>query len=224
MVKVRAIHDFDLSPREAIAVQRELAQQVIPRGAMPRPLRRVLGVDCAPSRDGRLFAAAVLCQAPSWEVVESTVVSGEPGMPYVTGLLSFREAPLVLEALGLAFEEPDLVLVDGAGLAHPRRLGLACHLGLHLDVPVVGMAKTRLLGEHAEPGRQRGASVPLRDRGKLLGRVVRTRDGVKPLYVSVGHRIGLRSAVAAVLACHGGFRLPEPVRQADLLSKKAARA
>lgn len=147
-------------------------------------------------------------------------------MPYVPGLLSFRELPLVLEAVAGIQAEPDLVLTDGQGVAHPRGLGIGAHLGLHVSVPVVGIGKSRLCGVHDEPGPDRGASVPLRygTPSRTIGRVVRTRTGVKPLYVSVGNRISLRGAVAVALLAATRYRLPEPVRRADQLSKRSARS
>ena len=223
-MRVRAaIHRFDVTPREAVALQRELAGRVRARGAAARRLRLVAGVDCALDGAGVLHAAAVLCAAPGWEVVAEASAAGRPGMAYVPGLLSFREAPLVLEALGRLEGEPQAVLVDGQGIAHPRRLGIAAHLGLHLDVPVVGVGKSRLVGEHEEPGPERGDSAPLVHRGERIGSVVRTRARVKPVYVSVGNRISLAAAVRVVLATCTRYRLPEPVRQADLLSRRRAR-
>ena len=157
-MRVRELHAFGLSPAEAIRVQRALAGRVSRRGAPPRPLRTVVGVDCSITRRGELVAAAVLCRAPRWEAGQVEVASGRPGMPYVPGLLSFREAPLVLEALRRIERRPDVVIVDGQGIAHPRRLGLAAHLGLCLDAPVVGCAKSRLVGTHDELGPARRGS------------------------------------------------------------------
>jgi len=134
--------------------------------------------------------------------------------PYVPGLLSFREAPVLLDAFAKLRRRPELVLVDGQGYAHPRRFGLACHVGLALAVPTVGCAKSRLCGEYEEPPREAGTWSPLRDGSELIGAVVRTRTGVKPLFVSVGHLISLRSAIHAVLACCRRYRLPEPLRAA----------
>ena len=222
-MRVGSSQPFDLSPRAAIRLQTRWAGRVVARGAPRNPLRSVVGVDCSIRPDGVLVAAAVRCLAPGWEPVEMRLASGRPGMPYVPGLLSFREAPLVLEALRGIAEEPDVVLVDGQGLAHPRRLGLACHLGLHLDVPVVGCAKSRLVGAHEAPGGERGARTPLRDGRERIGTVLRTRSGVKPVYVSVGHRIALRSAERVVLETCTRYRLPEPVRHADRLSRREAR-
>jgi deoxyribonuclease V len=146
-------------------------------------------------------------------------VEGDVSFPYVPGLLSFREIPLLTQALGRLETTPDLLLVDGQGYAHPRRIGIASHVGLLAGLPTIGCAKSRLCGEHAEPGRERGSQAPLLDGGEVIGTVLRTRDGIKPLYVSVGHLISLESAAAWVLRLATRVRLPEPVRVADALSK-----
>jgi len=144
--------------------------------------------------------------------------------PYVPGLLSFREAPVVIEAVRRLGQTPDLLMCDGQGQAHPRGLGLACHVALWLDMPAVGVAKSRLCGEHRDVGRKRGSKVQLKLNGRVVGSVVRTKDGVKPLYISVGHRITLDEAVACALAATGGYRLPEPTRQAHLAVTKLRRS
>jgi deoxyribonuclease V len=141
----------------------------------------------------------------------------------VPGYLSFREAPALLAALGRLHRAPDVILCDGQGLAHPRRFGLACHLGVLLDVPTIGVAKSRLIGTHDEPAPRRGARTPLRDAGETIGAVLRTRAGVRPVYVSVGHRVSLETAIAIVLGCAPRFRVPEPVRRADGLASRRAR-
>ena len=137
--------------------------------------------------------------------------------PYVPGLLSFREAPALLAVLRTVRSEPDALLLDGHGLAHPRRFGIACHVGVLVDRPTAGCAKSRLCGEHAEPGARRGARRPLRDRGERIGTVLRTRDDTRPVFASVGHRIDLPGAEALILASGAGYRLPEPTRRADRL-------
>jgi deoxyribonuclease V len=143
--------------------------------------------------------------------------------PYVPGLLSFREIPALLKAFAKLKRRPDLVFVDGQGLAHPRRLGIASHLGLWLDLPTIGCAKSRLCGEYREPGKKRGNFSPLLDRGEEIGAVLRSKDEVSPLFVSVGHRIGLASAIRLTLACHEGRRIPAPTRQADRLVAEVKR-
>lgn len=179
-------------------------------------VRFVAGVDAAFSRDGtRCVAAAVLWDADAHEVAEERVAERRLRFPYVPGLLSFREAPAVLAALRKLRRAPDAIVCDAHGLAHPRRFGLACHVGVLCDIPTVGCAKSRLVGEHGEPAALRGSRRAVRDGGETVGSVLRTRDGVRPVYVSVGHRIDLTSAERLVLRCTTGYRLPEPTRLAD---------
>jgi deoxyribonuclease V len=192
-------------------LQARLAPQVEIRDRIG-PIRRIAGVDA-----GRDRAAAVLLSFPELRPLEERVIRHTPKFPYVPGLLSFREVPALLVVLrGL---KPDLIFCDGQGLAHPRRFGLACHLGVWLDVPTIGCAKSRLIGTHREPGRRRGAWAPLRD-GEIVGAAVRTRDDVRVVYVSCGHRVSLPTAIRLTLACGGGFRVPEPTRRADQLTRR----
>jgi deoxyribonuclease V len=189
----------------------------VSRQGGPAGVRFVAGTDMSVSRaDGTGTAAAVILSYPGLELVEMKVVTGRLAFPYVPGLLSFREAPLLIAACEKLEFVPDLVLVDGQGIAHPRRLGLAAHLGLFLDVPTIGCAKSRLCGRHNEPGEAAGSCTELRDGDEVIGGVLRTKNGVKPLYISIGHRIGLPSAVEWVRACCRGYRLPEPTRLAHL--------
>ena len=164
-------------------------------------------------------AAVVVISYPDLEVVEQSVVEVPTEFPYVPGLLSFREVPPLVRAFEALHRIPDLLLVDGHGYAHPRRLGIACHLGLLLGLPTIGVAKSRLCGGHSEPGGVRGETTRLIDKDEIIGRVVRTRDSVRPIFVSVGHRIGLGDATNWVLRLCRGYRLPEPIRVADRLSK-----
>jgi deoxyribonuclease V len=164
-------------------------------------------------------AAVVVLSYPSLDVIEERIVEVVTEFPYVPGLLSFREVPVLSKAFEKLEHEPDLLFVDGHGRAHPRRFGIACHLGLSLDVPTIGVGKTRLCGEHSEPAREKGATTMLVHRDEVIGHVLRSRDGVKPLYVSVGHRIGLTEASEWTLRLCQGFRLPEPIRVADRVSK-----
>ncbi|MFQ5973769.1 MAG: deoxyribonuclease V, partial [Alphaproteobacteria bacterium] len=168
---------------------------------------------------GFAFAAVVVLRLDGLELLESVVVARPVRFPYVPGLLSFREAPVIMEALERTSIKPDLVLVDGHGLAHPRRFGLACHVGVLADVPAIGVAKSRLVGGFGEPGSGRGAWSPLVDRGTVVGAVVRTRRATRPVFVSVGHRVGLETAVRYVGLCAPRYRLPEPIRHADRLSR-----
>ncbi len=213
-MRVAASYEWDVSTGRARELQESLKDAVIRTGTVP-VLRRVAGIDVSVNRwtkTGR--AAVVVLDYPAMTVAEVSAVSGDITFPYVPGLLTFREAPLVLAAWEKLGTAPDAVLVDGQGIAHPRRIGLAAHLGLCLGVPTVGCAKSRLIGEHGEPGIEAGSTADLRDGNEVIGRVVRTRDGVKPLYVSIGHLIGLDAAVQLVLACCRGYRLPEPTRLA----------
>ena len=223
------LHAWDLSPAQAIALQKTLAGTVEradrlgPGGR--RAIKRVAGVDAAFAAGGRVIrAAAVVLSYPGLDPTDRVLVERPTAFPYIPGLLSFREVPALLEALGRLPAAPDLILCDGHGYAHPRRLGLACHLGLWLDTPTIGVAKSRLTGSHDEPGPAKGdVAWLLAGKGERprerLGAVLRTRERVKPVYVSAGHRISLRTAMALTLACTTRYRLPEPTRLADKLSK-----
>lgn len=223
-MRVRNLHAWDLAPREAADLQTRLAPQIITDGD-PTDVRFIAASDVAfvdrpyRGRPSLARAAVVVLSYPELEIVEQHVIEAPTEFPYVPGLLSFREIPVLTQAFELLEATPDLLLVDGQGRAHPRRFGLACHLGLLLDLPTIGVAKSRLIGEHAEPGPKRGASTPLTRNGELIGTVLRTRDNVKPLYVSIGHRISLQSASDWILRLCTRYRLPEPIRLADRLSK-----
>jgi len=215
-------HDWDISPKEAVALQRTLAAAVRVE-PLAGPVQLIAGTDCTISRDGKsILAAAVLCDARTQAVLERVHVGRPCTFPYVPGLLSFREAPATIEAVRKLSRQPDLVMCDGQGLAHPRRLGLACHVGLWLDLPTLGAAKSLLCGEHREPGRRRGCRAAIRHNGETVGLALRTRDGVKVVYVSVGHRITLPEAARWVLRSARFYRLPEPTRQAHLYLKTIA--
>ena len=212
---------------EAIALQEALRSQLSTAdgGLAPEALSElqcVAGVDAAYSPDDRIVcASAVVLGFPDLQPIESATAHRETPFPYIPGFLSFREAPAVLDALQKLQRLPDLLLCDGQGRAHPRRFGLACHLGAVTDLPAIGVAKTRLLGEHEEVPNERGSWQPLRHQGETLGAVLRTQTGVKPLYLSTGHRIGLDAAIACVLQCSPRYRLPETTRQADRLARSA---
>ncbi len=180
-----------------------------------RPVRTIAGADLTFSDDGReCWAEVVVLSFPKFEIIEKAQIRMKVTFPYVPGLLSLREAPAILAAFSQIRNRPDVLMVDGQGLAHPRRMGLACHLGLMLDLPTIGCAKSRLIGQFRPPGPRKGRSCRLLYQGEVVGRVVRTRDRVKPLFVSVGHKITLIQAVNLVLRCCRSFRLPEPTRQA----------
>lgn len=207
---------------EARAVQERLRPLVIARDEFP-PLRRVVAVDAHYSeQDGRTWAAVAEVDPHTLELARSVLLARPTSFPYVSGLLSFREVPAMAAALALLPKPPDLVLVDGQGMAHPRRLGLACHLGVVTGLPTVGVAKSRLVGRYEEPGRERGSSAPLWHRREIVGAVLRTRDGTNPLFVSVGHRVSLQTCVELVLRFTPKWRLPEPIRLADAISRMHA--
>ena len=207
-------HRWDLDPSEARALQAELAGEVDTSRPLG-PVGTVAAADVSYNKfDPTLYAAVVVVDARTLEVVDRAGATAGAAFPYVPGLLSFREAPAVLEAFRKVSVRPDVVLCDGQGYAHPRRLGLACHLGLWLGVPTVGCAKSRLCGTFDEPGPDRGDRSPLVDGGETVGTVLRTRSRVSPLYVSAGHLCDLESAVRVVLAASTRYRLPVPARLA----------
>ncbi len=211
-------HPWKLTPAEAIALQKTLAQRVERADRLPA-IRRVAGVDVGFEEDGRMTRAAVaVLSFPQLTRVEAAVAHRPTEFPYVPGLLSFRELPAVLAALDRLHTMPDLILCDGQGIAHPRRFGIASHLGVLLDLPAIGVGKTRLLGTHAEPADVKGAWAPLFDKEETIGAVLRTRAGVRPVYVSIGHRVSLETAIALTLACTPRYRLPETTRQAHRLA------
>ena len=216
----RSPHAWKLTPKQAIAVQRRLAADV---RLAPAPLPEVVvGLDCAFLND-RILAAAVVWDVAAGEALEQRVTSAPLTFPYVPGLLSFREVPVLLKLLRRLDTPVQGIVCDGQGIAHPRRLGLASHLGLIARLPALGCAKSRLCGTHDEVPLERGAAVPLVDSGERIGTVLCTRDGVRPLYVSPGHLIDQASSVAWVLAMGRGFRLPEPTRLADRLVARVKR-
>lgn len=211
-------HSWNLAPRAAIAVQQRLRSRVV-RWGRPRVVRTVAGTDVGFERGGAIARAAVaVLSFPGLELVDYAVARRPASFPYVPGLLSFREIPALLAALARLRVRPDLMLCDGQGLAHPRRFGIASHLGVICGIPSIGIAKSRLIGEHREPVQRRGAWVPLRDRGETIGAVLRSRAGTRPVFVSIGHRVSLPVAVRYVMACTTRFRLPETTRWAHRLA------
>lgn len=210
-------HAWDVTTRQAIDIQHRLAS-LVTQTPLPQPPRTVAGVDVSVHADEVQAAVAVLA-FPSLEPLDHALWRGPVMYPYVPGLLSFREVPAVLEALRQLDTLPDLLMADAQGIAHPRRVGLAAHLGVLLDSPVFGVANSRLIGTHDEPEDYVGATEPLMDGKEQIGAVVRTRAGVKPVYVSVGHRITLAECIEYTLTCVTRYRIPEPTRQAHLLSR-----
>ncbi|MDY6943959.1 MAG: deoxyribonuclease V [Pseudomonadota bacterium] len=209
---------WDYTPKQAVALQRSLASRV-QRVDRLGEVHRVAGVDVGFPERGKLTRAAVAVLAfPSLELVDHSVVSVPTRFPYVPGLLSFREIPAILEALSGLASQPDLMLVDGQGIAHPRRLGIASHLGLELDCPTIGVAKSRLVGQFVEPSNHKGDWTPLCDGEEVIGAVLRTRAAVRPVFVSIGHRVCLETAIRYTLQCTTRYRLPETTRYADRLA------
>lgn len=213
-MRVNRLHGFDLTPGEARRLQGELASRVVAGPALDLGgVRHVAGADVSTQGD-RAYAMVVVLEFPSLSVVEVQGFEAALEFPYVPGLLSFREIPSVAGALEKVETAADALILDAQGLAHPRRMGLASHLGLFLDVPTVGCAKRLLVGRYEEPGEEKGSATDLVHRGEVVGRVVRTRSRVSPVFVSVGNGIGLESAVELVLACCTKYRLPETTRRA----------
>jgi deoxyribonuclease V len=206
-------HEWKLTPEAAIALQSRLAEQVTLHGESEPP-EIVAGVDVSVKSDVSRAAVAVL-SFPALEILTYATAERPTVFPYIPGLLSFREIPVILDALARLDAEPGLLIFDGQGIAHPRRLGIASHVGVLLDRPTVGCAKSRLCGRFREPEPERGATSPLIHQDDTIGTVLRTRDGVKPVFVSPGHRISMEAAVERVLDCGAGFRLPETTRWAD---------
>lgn len=211
------LHRWSMTPRQAIRLQQRLAARV-----RITPLRRaprlVVGADVAFGTDGQIcLAGVVVYDLRTHEVVEEQLAWRPVKFPYVAGLLSFREAPAVLAAVRKLRTTPDVFMFDAQGLAHPRRMGLASHVGLLMNCPTIGCAKSRLCGEHKTPAAKAGSTAPLIDHGETIGAVLRTRDDINPVYVSIGHRVTLDDAVAVVLSCVTRYRLPQPTRLAHIL-------
>lgn len=217
-VKLAHAHPWDISPAEARQVQQSLAPKIETHDRLPR-LTRVAGVDVGFEDQGETVRAAVAVLAfPTLQPLEHAIARVPNRFPYVPGLLSFRELPGVLAALDQLERLPDLLLCDGQGYAHPRRFGIACHLGLLIDRPSIGVGKSRLIGRFDPPGPNKGDWTPLLDRDDTIGAVLRTRTGVQPLFISVGHRVSLPTAIRLTLACTTRFKLPETTRAAHRLA------
>jgi deoxyribonuclease V len=212
-------HAWDVSPNEAKRIQRRLASEV-EETPLPDTVETVAGIDVS-VRDDTAQAAVAVLRMPDLEIVDRALHRTEVPFPYVPGLLSFREMPAVLPALDTLGTTPDVLVSDSHGRAHPRRFGLACHVGVLLDVPTIGVAKSILVGEpQGELGSEKGSRVPLVDDGETVGTALRTRTDVNPVYVSVGHRCTLDDAAALMLDCSPTYKIPEPTRQAHRLSRE----
>lgn len=224
-MQIRSLHSWKLTPKEAVQIQKQLSGRVREKNRL-ESVRFIAGADIAISRHPPLaYAGVVVLSFPDLEIVETQQTVMELTFPYVPGLLAFRESPALLKTFEKLRQEPDLVMIDGQGLAHPRGFGIACHIGLWLEKPTIGCAKSRLFGEHGPPAHERGSYAPLTgDQNRVIGAVLRTKDGTNPVYVSVGHRIDLPTAIRYTLDCARGYRIPEPTRQADLFVERIKRA
>jgi deoxyribonuclease V len=222
-MEIRDVHAFDLTPAEAIRLQGELRARVRLSGDIGE-VSLVAGADASYTKGSdEIHAVVVVLRYPDLAVVERASASAVTAFPYIPGLLTFREGPALIEAFRRLRSEPDVVVFDGQGIAHPRGLGIASHMGVLLDRPTVGVAKNLLVGTAAEPAAGRGSTAPILRDGETIGMAVRTKERVKPVYVSVGHRIALSTAVDLVLATARGYRLPEPTRQAHLFANAVRR-
>ncbi|MEH2198443.1 deoxyribonuclease V [Nostoc sp.] len=218
-MKIYHDHTWPSTLEEAIVIQEKLRDRVITEDKLREPIQYVAGVDMGFEADGTISRAAVaVLSFPDLQVIETSLAHRPTTFPYVPGFLSFREIPAVLDALEKITTIPDIILCDGQGIAHPRRLGIACHLGLLIDVPTIGVAKSRLVGKYEELPEAKGSTQPLIYNGETVGVVLRSRTGVKPLYISSGHRISLPTAIDYVLRCTPKYRLPETTRIADKLA------
>lgn len=211
-------HDWNVTPKEAVALQRSLRERVVVE-PLSKEVRLIAGIDVS-VKENRVRTAIVVLDFDDLSPVDSVTWEGPTVFPYVPGLLSFREIPAILPALELLSRIPDAIMLDGHGFAHPRRFGLACHLGVLLDIPSLGVAKSRLIGAYQEPGMAKGDSSPLTDKNELIGAVLRSRARVNPVFVSVGHKMELNDALNLTLASTSRYKIPEPTRLAHHLSKK----
>ncbi len=217
---INELHEWTVSTAEARRIQERLAARVTLR-PLPRRIELVAGADVSFSRElGTVYAAVLVFRFATMELLEQALTDAPARFPYVPGMLTFREAPAVLAAFSRLEITPDAAIFDGQGYAHPRRIGLASHMGLWLQLPTVGCAKSRLMGEHGVPGARRGDWTPLLDGADQVGAVLRTRDSVKPLFVSPGHLSDFASSMRLVLDCCRGYRLPEPTRQAHIIVER----
>ena len=216
-MNINQIHGWNLTYSQAISLQKELAGRVKHQKIRIKP-KTIAGLDCAFSKDGkRIIAAVIVLRFGDFELIETVHATRKVTFPYIPGLLSFREAPVCIAAAKKLKNVPDVFMIDGQGIAHPRRLGLAAHLGLFFDKPAIGCAKSRLTGQFDEPLQEKGSSASLKDKDEIIGSVLRTRTNVKPVFVSVGNKCLLEDAIEITLACAIKYRLPEPTRLAHQL-------
>ena len=217
-MRIKKLHPWNVTPAEAAKIRIDLEERISQVEVFDK-IERVGGVDVSYKKgSGKATAAAVVLSFPALAVLETRVVEGEVSFPYMSGLFSFREIPLLIPALEKLTTTPQVMLVEGQGIAHPQRMGLAAHLGILMDIPTIGCAKSRLIGTHEKPSKEKGAYTYLYDQDEVIGAVVRTRTDISPVYVSIGHKISLHTAVEFVLKCTTKFRIPEPLRAAHIAS------
>lgn len=223
-MKITPLHEWKLSPQQAIELQKQLAYEVIKEDKFDAPVKTVAGIDLGyDAKNDMSRAVVVVLKFPELELIESAEAILPIQFPYVPGLLSFRETPVAIKALEKLETAPDVILCDGQGYAHPRRFGVACHIGLITNIPSIGVAKSLLVGKFEDLGETRGSSAPLIHRGEQVGVALRTKDKVQPLFVSVGHRISLETSIEYVLQCAPKYRLPETTRLADKMASYRTR-
>ena len=224
MMKISSFHSWDVSPKEAVQIQKQIREKIITYGKT-KSVRLVAGADVAyDKKSNTTYAGVVVLRLKDLTIVETCIASCPISFPYIPGLLSFREVPALVQALEKVQKAPDVLFIDGHGISHPRSVGIASHIGLLIDRPVIGCAKSLLIGDYQEPDLPRGSQSHLFNKNSdIIGAVVRTRDKVRPVFISIGHRIDLEEAINLTLRCGKGYRIPEPTRQADLLVEKAKR-
>lgn len=213
---------WNISPRQAIELQKELHTKIITRDDFQK-IERIAGSDISIPKNSNIgFAGVIVYEYPSLKEIERVWVKGELKFPYIPGLLSFREAPLLLEAFAKLKNRPDLAVFDGQGIAHPRRFGVASHMGLLLGIPTIGCAKSLLIGKYKEPSKKKGSYTDIIDNGEVVGAALRTRDSTKPVFISVGHKISLSKVIEIIMRSSPRYRIPVPTRDAHIFVKKLA--
>jgi deoxyribonuclease V len=221
-MKYLKLHAWNVDYKKAVEIQERLKKSIILKGSA-KNCKLIAGADVSYTKGSEIFyASVVVFNLQTMERVEEVTASGKVDFPYIPGLLSFRESPILLKAFAKIKSEPDVIILDAQGIAHPRGIGLASHIGLLLDKSSIGCAKTRLIGEYNEVGEEAGCHSQLTVKDKIVGAVLRTRKNVKPVFVSPGHKIDLKTSIALILKTCRGYRLPEPVRQAHNLVKRTA--
>lgn len=222
-MSITQLHSWDVTPAEAVALQKKLRDRIVLQ-PLPEKIELIAGADISFNRySDEIYAGIVILQLPKLNIVARTGVQSIAKFPYVPGLLSFREAPSLLEVWEKLSVRPDVLVLDGQGIAHPRRLGIAAHLGLLIDLPTIGCGKTLLTGKYEEPEEIAGSASPLIDKGEVIGAVLRTKNRVKPVYISPGHKADIQSSVELMMRCVTKYRIPEPTRQAHLFVNELRR-